>query len=101
LIGERLGWKLAVINGGMSCMMESHVFDPNNVEILEAEDRKIWQNPEELLGAVELNRDYVAADFGCGSGFFILPLSRKVKKVYGIDVQQEMLEFLEKKIKSQ
>ena len=25
-------------------MKESHVFDPKNVESLEAEDRKIWQN---------------------------------------------------------
>ena len=31
-------------------MKKSHVFDPKNVEILEAEDRKIWQNPEEILG---------------------------------------------------
>jgi len=82
-------------------MKESHVFDPKNVESLEAEDRKIWQNPEEILGAIELNRDYVAADLGCGSGFFTLPLSRRVKKVYGIDVQKEMLEFLEQKIKRQ
>ncbi len=82
-------------------MKESHVFDPKNVEILEAEDRKIWQNPEEILGAIEINRNYVAADLGCGSGFFTLPLSRRVKKVYGIDVQEEMLEFLEEKIKRQ
>ena len=68
---------------------------------MEAEDRKIWQNPEEILGAIELDRNYVAADLGCGSGFFTIPLSRKVKKVYGIDVQKEMLEFLEKKITRQ
>lgn len=79
-------------------MKESHVFDPKNVAVLEAEDRKTWQNPEEILGSIELKPDYVAADLGCGSGFFTLPLSRKVKKVYGIDVQKEMLEFLEKKI---
>ncbi|UCC57865.1 MAG: methyltransferase domain-containing protein [Candidatus Bathyarchaeum sp.] len=82
-------------------MKESHVFDPKNVEILEAKDRKTWQSPEEILGAVGLNHNYVAADLICGSGFFTIPLSRKVKKVYGIDVQKEMLEFLEKKIKSQ
>ena len=82
-------------------MKKSHVFDPKKVEILEAEDRKTWQNPEEILGAVELNQNYVAADLGCGSGFFTLPLSRRVKKIYGIDVQKEMLEFLEKKIERQ
>jgi len=38
---------------------------------------------------------------GCGSGFFTVPISRKVKKVYGIDVQKEMLDFLEQKIQLQ
>jgi len=82
-------------------MKESYVFDPKYVDILEAEDRKIWQKPEEILDAIELNRDYVAADLGCGSGFFTIPLSRKVKKVYGIDIQKKMLTYLERKINSQ
>ena len=82
-------------------MEESHVFDPKNIDILEAEDRETWQNPEEILESIELKHDYVAADLGCGSGFFSLPLSRKVKKVYGIDIQKEMLEFLEQKIHQQ
>lgn len=82
-------------------MKESHVFNPKNVDILEAEDRKIWQNPEEILGVIELDLDYVAADLGCGSGFLTIPLSRRVKKVYGIDVQKEMLEFLEHNIENQ
>lgn len=82
-------------------MKKPHLFDPKNMAVLEAEDRKIWQNPEEILGAIELNRNYVTADLGCGSGFFTLPLSRRVKKVYGIDVQTEMLEFLKQKIKRQ
>jgi ubiquinone/menaquinone biosynthesis C-methylase UbiE len=50
---------------------------------------------------LELKPDYVVADLGCGSGYFTVPISRRVKKVYGIDVQKEMLEFLEKKIKEQ
>ncbi len=82
-------------------MKESHVFDPKNVDVLEAEDRKTWQNPEEILGSINLRPDYIAADLGCGSGFLTIPLSRKVKKVYGIDIQNEMLEFLQQKIQKQ
>lgn len=82
-------------------MKESHVFDPKKVDILEAEERKFWQNPEVIMGAVELDRNYVVADLGCGSGFFTIPLSRRVKRVYGIDVQKEMLKFLEHKIENQ
>lgn len=80
-------------------MKRSHVFDPEHIAVLEAEDRKVWQNPDEILNVAELRPEFVAADLGCGSGYFTVPLARKVKKVYGIDVQREMLNFLEDKIK--
>lgn len=89
--------KCPLKRGGNS-MKKPHVFDPKNIDVLEMEARKTWQNPEKILGAVETKRDFVAADLGCGSGFFTVPLSQKVKKVYGIDVQKSMLEFLEQKI---
>jgi ubiquinone/menaquinone biosynthesis C-methylase UbiE len=80
---------------------ESHIFDPKNIDILESEERKTWQNPSEILAQIDLKQDYVVADLGCGSGYFSIPIARKVKKVYGIDVQQEMLEYLEEKAKKQ
>ncbi len=80
-------------------MKRSHVFDPSHISVLESEDRKIWQNPEKILGAVELQPNWYAADLGCGSGYFTVPLSFKVRKVYAIDIQKEMLSFLEDKIK--
>jgi len=80
-------------------MKRSHAFDPAHIDVLESEDRKIWQNPIEILGAVELQLEWVAADLGCGSGYFTVPLSLKVRKVYAIDVQKEMLNFLEDKMK--
>jgi len=80
-------------------MKRSHVFDPAHVAVLESEDRKAWQNPDEILSAVELQPDWVAADLGCGSGYFTLPLSLKVKKVHAIDLQKEMLSFVEDKIR--
>ena len=80
-------------------MKRSHVFDPEHVAVLEAEDRKVWQNPAEILTAVELKPQFVAADLGCGSGYFTVPLARRVRKAFGIDVQREMLDFLEDKIR--
>ena len=79
-------------------MNKSNLFDPNQIEILEIEDRKIWQNPDEVLEKIDIKDDFVVADLGCGSGFFTLPLSRKARKVFGIDVQKRMLEFLKNKI---
>ena len=80
-------------------MKHSHVFDPAHIAVLESEDRRIWQNPDEILGVVEFDSDWVAADLGAGSGYFTVLLSQRVKRVYAIDVQKEMLRFLEDKIR--
>ena len=80
---------------------ESHIFDPKNIEVLESEERKTWQNPDGIIGQLDLKPDYVVADLGCGSGYFSVPISRNVKKVYGIDVQQEMLDYLDQKVQKQ
>lgn len=79
-------------------MTESHQLNPKHSSALKREDRKSWQNPEEILGKVEIRSDFIAADVGCGSGFFTVPLAQKVEKIYGIDVQQKMLERLKLKI---
>jgi ubiquinone/menaquinone biosynthesis C-methylase UbiE len=76
-----------------------HIFNPKHIAILEMEDRKIWQNPEEILETLKIEPNLVAADLGCGSGFFTIPLSKEAKKVYAIDVQKRMLEFLQEKIR--
>jgi ubiquinone/menaquinone biosynthesis C-methylase UbiE len=80
-------------------MTPPHIFDPAHIGVLESEDRKTWQNPDEILGAIKLRPNWIAADFGCGSGYFTVLLAQKVKKVYAIDIQREMLSFLENKIK--
>jgi ubiquinone/menaquinone biosynthesis C-methylase UbiE len=80
-------------------MTSPHIFDPAHIAVLESEDRKVWQNPDEILSAINLKHNWVAADFGCGSGYFTVLLAQKVKKVYAIDIQKEMLSFVENKIK--
>lgn len=82
-------------------MKESHVFDPKNIAALESEERKTWQNPREIIGQLDLKPTQIVADLGCGSGYFTIPISQKVKKVYGIDIQEEMLNFLKQKIQTQ
>ncbi|MGW8289529.1 MAG: class I SAM-dependent methyltransferase, partial [Candidatus Bathyarchaeia archaeon] len=82
-------------------MAESPIFDPKHIAILESEDRMNWQNPTEIIELLELKPSDVVADLGCGTGYFTVPIARKVKKVYGIDIQKEMLSFLEQKIQQQ
>jgi len=53
-------------------------------------------NPEKVLDEIELRKDMVAAEFGCGSGGFAIPLAKKLEDglVYGIDIQEAPLSAL-------
>lgn len=54
-------------------------------------------DPQEVLNEVELRKDMIAVDFGCGSGGWVIPLAKRLKKgkVYALDVQEEALSSLE------
>ena len=60
-------------------------------------------NPTEVLNKLELKDDMVAADFGSGSGGWVLPLAGKLSegKVYAIDVLPEPISVLEARMKSE
>lgn len=58
-------------------------------------------NPNEVLNKIKLRSDMTAADFGCGSGGWVIPLAKKLEQglVYAIDIQEEPLSALESKLK--
>jgi len=58
-------------------------------------------NPNETLTQLDLKEDMIAADFGCGSGGWVIPLAKKLKegKVYAIDILEEPLSALRAKVK--
>ncbi len=51
---------------------------------------------EEILNKLELREDMTAAEFGCGSGGFTIPLAKRLDEglVYAIDIQKEPLSAL-------
>ena len=59
-------------------------------------------NPQQILKNVPLKEDMVACDFGCGSGGWVLPLSKELKAgmVYGIDVLEPAVSALNGRISS-
>lgn len=65
---------------------------------LERPEREAEERPDLVLEAMELRDGDVVADIGCGSGFFTRRLAKAVApsgKVYGVDIQPEMLALLE------
>ena len=77
----------------------AHKFDAKKAGILDSIDRRKFLNPDSILKKAGLDIDTVLADLGCGSGYFTIPASLMVKKVYAIDMQQEMLGIVREKIK--
>lgn len=76
----------------------AHKFDAKKAKILDSIDRRKFLNPDSILKKSGLDSNTVFADLGCGSGYFTIPASLIVKKVYAIDVQQEMLDIIGEKI---
>jgi ubiquinone/menaquinone biosynthesis C-methylase UbiE len=58
-------------------------------------------NPQEVLRQLKLKKEMVAADFGCGSGGWALPLAKKIEEgtVYALDVLEEPLSALRARAK--
>lgn len=78
-----------------------HKFDAKKADILDDPERKKILDPDSILEKLELTGETVLADLGCGTGFFSIPASRRVKKVFALDIQQEMVDILTDKIKKE
>lgn len=58
-------------------------------------------NPTEVLKKIKIKDSMIAADFGAGSGGWVIPLAKKLAsgKVYAIDILEEPLSALKSKAK--
>jgi len=59
-------------------------------------------NPDEVIESLDIRPGERVADFGCGAGFFSVPLAKKVGssgKVYSFDIRPEALEATRAKSK--
>ncbi len=66
----------------------AHVFDDPK--------RDAWQKPHEVIQALQLEPDAVIADLGSGTGYFTVRLATMVPegRVYGVDVEPDMVKYL-------
>jgi SAM-dependent methyltransferase len=58
--------------------------------------RDEWQKPDDVIRALKLAPEALVADIGAGTGYFAVRLARAVPKgrVYGVDVEPDMVRYL-------
>jgi cyclopropane fatty-acyl-phospholipid synthase-like methyltransferase len=66
----------------------SHVFDDPK--------RDAWQKPHEVIEALALAPDAIVADIGSGTGYFSVRLANMLSqgRVYGVDIEPDMVKYL-------
>lgn len=65
-------------------------------------NRDSWQKPHEVIQALRLNANAVVADVGSGTGYFSVRFAHMVPKgrVYGVDIEPDMVKYLSERAKS-
>jgi predicted methyltransferase len=71
----------------------AHVFDDPK--------RDAWQKPHEVIQALALKPDAVIADIGSGTGYFAARFANMVPqgRVYGVDIEPDMVKYLAERAK--
>jgi SAM-dependent methyltransferase len=59
--------------------------------------RRFLDPPERLIGKLAVNPDDTVLDFGCGPGYFLIPLAQVARRAIGVDVSPRMLEKASRK----
>ena len=81
--------------------MNEKVFNPRDIHKLEDPERLAWLPPQEVVALLGLAAGMRVADIGAGSGYFALPFARAIGpdgRLFAVDFQPEMLEFLRAKL---
>ena len=79
----------------------AHVMGHQAADWLERPEREDEEKPELLLKALKLKPGDAVADIGAGTGYYSWRMAKAVGEsglVYAVDIQQEMLELLAKKM---
>ena len=81
----------------------AHVMGHQAADWLERPEREKEERTDKMVAALGLKPGMVVADIGCGSGYLterIVPRIGARGTVLGVDIQQEMLDLLVKKMKA-
>lgn len=81
----------------------AHVMSHFGIDWLERQERELEENTTLLLKNMDIKPGMIVADIGAGSGYHSALLSKKVGngKVYAVDIEPEMIAYLNKRIKQE
>lgn len=70
-------------------------------KVFDDPERDAWQKPHEVIQALALKPDAVIADIGSGTGYFSVRLANMTPKgrVYGVDIEPDMVKYLAERAK--
>lgn len=83
-----------------AAQQHGRLFPPEDLGLLEAPDRDVWQRPDQIMDALGIAEGKVVADLGAGGGWFSIRLARRVQPngiVYAEDVQPLMIRAIERR----
>ena len=77
----------------------AHIMGAAGADWLERDDRDQEENTKMALEKMSLLPDYVVADIGAGTGYYTFKIATKVPqgKVFAVEVQDEMINYLKKR----
>ena len=69
-------------------------------------EEEMWAsffNVELILSELQINSDVThLVEIGCGYGTFTIPSAKRIKgKLYGFDIEEDMLDIVEQKLKNE
>lgn len=79
----------------------SHIFDPHQFSKLDSPQRLEALPPDLVCDLVLLSSDMQVADVGCGTGFFAIPMAKRVHTLYAIDISPIMVKEFKHRIPGQ
>jgi len=65
------------------------------LEVYEDAKRVIWQKPELVISLIEGIEQKTVVDIGAGTGYFAFRLAGKAKKVIAVEIDQQLVSFMD------
>lgn len=82
--------------------MTERRFKPEHMKKLDNPERRKLLPPHKLLELLEIQDNDILIDLGAGTGYFTIPAASLTRnKVYALDVEPQMLQYLGKRVEEQ